>query len=57
MSMSPLEIKKRIDALEWEIQNNEEENDMMRNEIKLLEKKLEAYETDQERVGSQTHRD
>lgn len=52
MSMSPLEIKKRIEALEWEIQNNEEENDMMRNEIKLLEKKLEAYDRTETRSSS-----
>ena len=39
--MSPLEIKERIEALEWEIQNNKEENDAMRKEIKLLEKKLD----------------
>ena len=43
MSMSPLQIKQRIEALEWEIRCNEEENDHMREEIKLLEQKLANY--------------
>lgn len=33
-------IKERIDMLEWEIRNNEEENRMMEEEIKSLEMKL-----------------
>ena len=36
--------KERIEVLEWEIQCNEEENDAMREAIKLLEKKLKDYE-------------
>jgi hypothetical protein len=33
-------IKGRIEMLEWEIRNNEEENQMMEQEIKSLELKL-----------------
>lgn len=33
-------IKDRIEMLEWEIRNNEEENQMMEQEIKSLELKL-----------------
>ncbi|NIP30089.1 MAG: hypothetical protein GTN59_05850 [Candidatus Dadabacteria bacterium] len=33
-------IKDRIEMLEWEIRNNEEENQMMEEEIKSLELKL-----------------
>lgn len=33
-------IEDRIEMLEWEIRNNEEENQMMEEEIKSLELKL-----------------
>ena len=33
-------IEDRIEMLEWEIRNNEEENQMMEQEIKSLELKL-----------------